>query len=85
MKHGSLLAPFLLEQCSIYGIDRFMSMMQYGFTNQEVYTMKKIIAAIVISLSLSACATLRDFSKPEVGADGSREFRATNAIGRCRC
>ena len=46
--------------------------------------MKKIIAAIVIALSLSACGTLREFNKPEVGADGSREFRATAAIGRCR-
>jgi len=47
--------------------------------------MKKIIAAIVIALSLSACGTLREFNKPEAGADGSREFRATAAIGRCRC
>jgi len=60
-------------------------MRQYGFTNQEDYTMKKIIAAIVIALSLSACGTLREFNKPEVGADGSHEFRATAAIGRCRC
>ncbi|UYL22517.1 hypothetical protein CUB19_gp29c [Stenotrophomonas phage CUB19] len=56
-----------------------------GITNQEDYTMKKIIAAIVIALSLSACGTLREFNKPEVGAEGSREFRATAAIGRCRC
>mgnify|MGYP001759909518 FL=1 len=47
--------------------------------------MKKIITAIVIALSLSACGTLREFNKPEVGADGSREFRATAAIGCCRC
>lgn len=47
--------------------------------------MKKIIAVIVIAMSLSACGTLREFNKPEVGADGSREFRATAAIGRCGC
>lgn len=47
--------------------------------------MKKIIASIVIALSLSACGTLRELNKPEVGTDGSREFRATAAIGRCRC
>ncbi len=85
MRYGSRLAPFLLAQCSIYGVDRFLSSLQYDLTKQEDYTMKKTIAAIVISLSLSACATLPDFNKPEVGADGSREFRATNAIGRCRC
>lgn len=85
MKYGSRLAPFLLVQCSIYSIDRFLAMSQYGLTNQEDCTMKKIIAAIVITLSLSACGTLREFNKPEVGADGSREFRATAAIGRCRC
>lgn len=47
--------------------------------------MKKIIAAIVIALSLTSCASIREFNKPEVGADGSREFRATAAMGRCRC
>jgi uncharacterized protein YceK len=60
-------------------------MQQYGLTKQEKHIMKKIVAAIIISLSLSACGTLREFNKPEVGADGSREFRATAAIGRCRC
>lgn len=85
MKYGSRLAPFLLAQCSIYGVDIFLSLLQYELTNQEHYTMKKIIAAIVIALSLSACGTLREFNKPEVGADGSREFRATAAIGRYRC
>ncbi len=85
MKHGSRLAPFLLVQRSIYDVDRFLSFRHYELTNQEDCTMKKIIAAIVIAISVSACATLPDFNKPEVGADGSREFRATNAIGRCRC
>lgn len=47
--------------------------------------MKKIIAAIIITLSLTSCASMREFNKPEVGADGSREFRVTSAIGRCRC
>lgn len=47
--------------------------------------MNKIIAAIVIALSLSACGTLREFNKPEVSADGKREFRATAAIARCGC
>lgn len=51
----------------------------------EDRTMKRIIFVIVIALSLSACGTLREFNKPEVGADGSREFRATAAIGRCGC
>lgn len=85
MKYGSRLAPFLFAQCSIYGVDRFLSFRQYEITNQEDCPMKKIIAAIVIALSLSACGTLREFNRPEVGADGSREFRATAAIGRCRC
>ncbi len=85
MKYGSLLAPFLLVQCSIYDVDRFLSFCQYEITNKEDYTMKKIIASIVIALSLSACGTLRELNKPEVSADGSREFRATAAIGRCRC
>ncbi len=85
MKYGSRLAPFLLVQRSIYGVDRFLSIAQYGITNQEDYTMKKIIAAIVIALSMTSCASIREFNKPEVGADGSREFRATAAIGRCRC
>lgn len=79
------MAPFLFAQCSIYDVDIFLSFLQYELTNQEDYIMKKIIAAIVIALSLSACGTLREFNKPEVGADGSREFRATAAIGRCRC
>lgn len=85
MNTGSRLAPFLFAQCSICGVDRILSFRHYELTNQEDYTVKKIIAAIAITLSLSACGTLREFNKPEVGADGSREFRATAAIGRCRC
>jgi len=69
----------------MYGVDRFLSFRHYELTNQEDCTMKKIIASIVIALSLSACGTLRELNKPEVGTDGSREFRATAAIGRCRC
>jgi len=79
------LAPFLFAQRSIYYVDRFLFFRQYEITNQEDYTMKKIIAAIVIAMSLSACGTLREFNKPEVGADGSREFRATAAFARCGC
>ena len=47
--------------------------------------MKKIIIAIAICISLASCASMREFNKPEVGADGSREFRVSSAIGRCRC
>lgn len=44
--------------------------------------MKKIIATILITLSMTSCASMREFNKPEIGADGSREFRATAAYAR---
>lgn len=79
------IGSLLFAQCSIYGVDRFLPLSQNEITSQEDCTMKKIITAIVIALSLSACGTLREFNKPEVGADGSREFRATAAFARCGC
>lgn len=60
-------------------------MWQSNPTNQEECHVKKIIAAILIALSLTSCASMREFNKPEVSADGSREFRVSSAIGRCRC
>lgn len=44
--------------------------------------MKKIIIAITICLSLASCASMKEFNKPAVDADGSREFRATAAYAR---
>jgi uncharacterized protein YceK len=43
---------------------------------------KKIIIAIAICLSLSSCASMKEFNKPTVDADGKREFRATAAYAR---
>jgi len=44
--------------------------------------MKKIIATILITLSLTSCASIREFNKPTVDAEGNREFRATAAYAR---
>ena len=44
--------------------------------------MKKLIATILISISLTSCASIREFNKPTVDAEGNREFRATAAYAR---
>lgn len=44
--------------------------------------MKNIIAAIAICISLCSCASMKEFNKPTVDADGNREFRATAAYAR---
>ena len=44
--------------------------------------MKKIIVAIAICLCLASCASMKEFNKPTVDADGNREFRATAAYAR---
>ena len=44
--------------------------------------MKKVIAAVIIALSLTSCASMREFNKPTVDAEGNREFRVTAVYAR---
>lgn len=54
-----------------------------NLTHTRETDMKKFIAAIVILLSLSACATLDKYSAtPRNGPDDVKEFRVVGAYAR---